>query len=322
MTNRDAEAPPPHAFFRKPTSDFAILRAAFRRTGQLIALAGLLGAARGARADVASCVESHASGQRATKEGHLTEASKLFASCGASGEACPNEIRAECVALYTEVQRNIPTVTFSAVDARGADVVDVRVYSDDALLCQRLDGRALAIDPGMHRFRFEFAAGGVVSTNVLIREGEKNRILTARAPKTAAAMPEAAGSAAEQSRGDRALPAGFWLTAGVGVAALGSFATFALLGHGEKDKIEACSPSCPASRHDTFTALRRDYLLADLSLGVAVASAGVATWLLLSPRSPNSANDERGAKRPAHGLALMPLLSAHGAGLWLTTDAL
>lgn len=53
-------------------------------------------------------------------------------------------------------------------------------------------------------------------------------------------------------------------------------------GVSEQSKMEACSPNCAPSFHHNFDAMRRDYLIADISLGVAVASAGVAGWWFLS----------------------------------------
>jgi hypothetical protein len=62
--------------------------------------------------------------------------------------------------------------------------------------------------------------------------------------------------------------------------------------------------------------MRRDYLIADLSLGVAVASAGLAAWFYFSGATP--AVSEGGTRSPV-SFSVQPTFSARGANLVLTT---
>lgn len=289
-----------------------------RKLGRRATIAALLllliTVAAPARADVTACLDAHAEGQRASKAGQWKLASELFAAC-ASNDACPEPVRAECVDFYAAAQKSVPTVIFSATDARGRDVAAVRVYSGEALVSETLDGRALVLDPGTHRFRFVFGSGEVVEKDVLIREGEKNRIVNARAAAAAPALPPA-GSTPEPENPERAsLPTSFWIASGVGAVALASFGVFALAGRGEQSTIDACSPNCDTSRRANYDAMRRNYLIADVSLGIAVVSAGVATWSFLSSRKdPTAARGSR-RERQSAGVSVAPFVSGSGAGV-------
>ncbi|HYQ28102.1 MAG TPA: hypothetical protein VER04_12820 [Polyangiaceae bacterium] len=272
----------------------------------------VLGLSRVAAADVAACVDAHASGQREAKAGRLEAASALFAAC-VSEAGCPDTIRAECAELRKETERNLPTLIFAVLDEQGADLTEVRVYVDDRVMTKTLDGRPIAIDPGEHRFRFELSSGEVLTSNVLVREGEKNRIVSLRAKSEHAPQ-----SSAEQSR--RRLPTGFWVASGVGAAALASFGTFALLGHGKQSTLAECSPNCSDSSRADYDAMHRDYLIADISLGVAVASAGVATWLFFSSDRASTADSQAANSQPSR-FSVAPLVSTRGAGLVLSASA-
>jgi hypothetical protein len=249
-----------------------------------------------AHADVKACVEAHASGQREAKAGHLKLADERFTAC-ASTLACPAAIQTECAQFLRDVERSLPTVVLTAHDALGHDVEQARVYAGDELLTDRLDGRAIAIDPGAHSFRFVFA-DGEVSTELSIKQGERNRKISVAAPAAPLARPEPAER--------RPLSPPFWIASGVGVAGLASWGVFALLGHGRQTAVEACSPRCSESARTDYDAMRRDYLVADVSLGVGLAAAGVATWLWLDrPR----ASDARAQQGDRPRFALVPTLA-------------
>jgi len=276
----------------------------------------LLGAPRAARADVAACVRAHASGQREAKAGRLKAASESFAAC-VSENGCPDTIRSECAELRKSTQRDLPTLVFAVSDADGADLTQVRVSADDQILTETLDGRPIALDPGQHHFKFELASGETLESDVLVREGEKNRIVGMRAKETPKAADETSARTDQAYAGEHRLPASFWIASGVGAAALVSFSAFALAGHGKQSTLDSCMPNCSSNSQANYDAMRRDYLVADLSLGVAVASAGVATWLLFSS-TPSTAGHATGAFR---NVRLTPLVSPRSAELLLSASA-
>ncbi|HKO50422.1 MAG TPA: hypothetical protein VJV79_22020 [Polyangiaceae bacterium] len=278
----------------------------------------LLGFPRAALADVAACVQAHASGQREAKAGRLKVASELFASC-VSQEGCPDAIRAECAEFRKDTERSVPTVIFAAVDEQGGDLIQVRVYSGDQVLSEALDGRPIAVDPGQHHFRFELQSGQVLESDVLVREAEKNRIVSVRtkpAPKPVTVV-SAPGADANQTRGK--LPTAFWVASGVGAAALVSWGTFAVIGYGKQSTVAECSPNCSASSRPDYDAMQRNYLIADVSLGIAVASAGVATWLFFSSDRSSAVEPQKSANSAAR-LTVAPLVSTRGAGVMLSAS--
>jgi hypothetical protein len=121
----------------------------------------------------------------------------------------------------------------------------------------------------------------------------------------------------EVTAGQHRLPPGFWVASGVGAAALLSFGAFALAGHGKQTALDDCSPNCSLNRQSDYDAMRRDYLIADISLGVAVASAGVATWIFFTSKPSSAPEHARSAFR---NVSVTPLLSTRGAGLLLNAS--
>jgi hypothetical protein len=111
--------------------------------------------------------------------------------------------------------------------------------------------------------------------------GEKNRVLRvtfeADAPTPS---PRAPPPAPAPPSPDRPIPVVAYVLGGVSVAALGSFAYFAIKGKIEQTDLESrCAPRC---RQDEADSMRTKYLVADVSLGVAVLSLGVATVVVLT----------------------------------------
>lgn len=279
-----------------------MLRACAVLTSFLLLLFGAPGLAR---ADVVSCVEAHASGQREAKAGHLKAALTRFTECGSNSD-CPEEIRADCVAFFSHVAKSVPTVIFVARDANGVDVANVRVYSAGELLVDGLNGRAVELDPGHYRLKFTFASGESVELEILVHEGEKNRIVSVRAP------PPRSETGAPAARAG--LPTSFWITAGVGAAGLTSWGVFGLLGRGQQAELDECAPSCPESQRGDFDAMRRNYLIADLSLGVGLVSSGVAAVIYFSERRAEARIDR---KTRSSELSVVPFLGRSRGGLVL-----
>lgn len=69
----------------------------------------------------------------------------------------------------------MPTLVFEAKDANGNDLSAVRVTMDERPLVERLEGTALSIDPGEHKFSFETKEHPTIWKQLVIREGEKDR---------------------------------------------------------------------------------------------------------------------------------------------------
>jgi hypothetical protein len=261
--------------------------------------------ARPADADPKACIRAHASGQRELKAGHLKAASQLFTSCG-SDESCPDQLRKECAEFLDTVKKTIPTVIFSALDEDGKDISGVKVYSNDDLVVDGLDGRAYEMDPGKYHLRFILPAGEPLSIDVVIREAEKTRVIQVKREKTAPAPDAvASGAPAPASKGLGPAP---WIAAGVAVAALGTGITLGAIGSGKESDLNQCSPHCSDDMRSTYSSAKGLLLGADIGFGVALVSAGVATYLFISGA---------GEASPAPA----PHESAYGAGAGAGTGA-
>ncbi len=220
-----------------------------------------------ARADVIeSCAASATSGQELQRHGRLRVARARFLGCLKA--ECPSEVKAVCDQLLTVLEASTPTVIFGARDATGSDLADVRVELDGAPVLERLDGKAMAVDPGPHVVRFERRGAAAIQEDVLIHEGEKNRLLSARFGP--AFPPDSAGGTART-------PSGAYVLGALGLVSLGASFVLAVHGQGQYD---ACSPRpCSASTLDAIS-IQAD--AAWVTLGVGVVSLGAATWLFLS----------------------------------------
>lgn len=243
---------------------------------------------RAASASTESCTQAHAGGQREENAGRLKEALTYFEECAADAD-CPLPIRNECTSLYSKVEARLPTLVFSVVDDTGNDVTDVRISSADTEIANGLDGRPIAINPGRHELRYELPGGQVITKGVVVRQGEKDRIVAVKLPRTEFASSAPAQVSTEPTEPlatepDKrfTVPLASWVAYGVGAAALVSWGTFGLLGRGQEQDLVDCSPTCDPSKRDDFDVMKRNYLIADISLGVGAAAVVAGTVMLLT----------------------------------------
>ena len=119
------------------------------------------------------CVEASEAGQDLQQAGKLREARSKLAVCIA--DTCPGPVREDCAARLAAVDRAVPSIVFEAKDGAGNDLTAVRVTLDGRAIAERLNGSAIDIDPGEHRFTFEVAGQPTVERKLVIRERDKER---------------------------------------------------------------------------------------------------------------------------------------------------
>jgi hypothetical protein len=271
--------------------------------GVLLALGTVLPARADPAADKQACVASYEAGQRLQRQRAFVEARQELLVC--SRDPCPRVLQGECVGWLNEVNRAIPSVVLGARTPAGRDLTAVRVLLDGRPFAAALDGKAIDLDPGEHVFDFIPADGETVHQRAVIREGQKDRELTVMLgqspspPPTASSTPpvnETSPTRAEEPERARLrpLPPGAYVLAGVGVVALGSFAYFGLAGLSEQHStLDPCKPACSPSRTDDVL---YKYIVADVSLGVAIAALAMATVLvLIRPSAPATSSALRGS---------------------------
>jgi len=229
-------------------------------------------------------------------------------------DACPRAVRSRCAKWLEENEAAIPTVVLNARDASGADVVDVEVSVDGKPFARALDGGALPLEPGEHAFEYARAGKGpIVRTRVLLGTGEKNRLVSvtladASAPAAVTLATESSVTP-EPSRSSHPSRTLAWVFAGVSVVAAGSFAYFGITGQSELRDLRAqCAGHCSQS---TAQPTWNKLIAADVSLGVGVVSAALATYFFL--RTPTEAGEMRETQT---GLVVSP--SPRGASVgWI-----
>jgi len=209
-----------------------------------------------------ACLSSYESAQRLRLETKLRAAKAALVTCARA--ECPDVLRRDCSRWLGEVEKSLPSVVVAA--RRGAtDVTEVRVVIDGDIVAESLDGSAITLDPGKHAFRFELDGAPAVERSLLIVAGEKDRAIEVSFEAPADAKQTAAPSA---------LPV--YALGALGVVALGSFAYFGLSSHAKREDLAACKGHCP---EDDVDEVRREQLVADVSLGVGLVALGAAAYL-------------------------------------------
>lgn len=210
-------------------------------------------------------------------EGKLRAAHRSFVEC--AGSTCPAAIRFDCGQWLSGVEARLPSISVVASDQAGRDVVAVRVSMDGETLATRLDGRAIAVDPGEHEFVFEHGGSEPILKRVLIHDGEKVRTLPITFRERGRPLASEVDIETTRRSGNTS-PVVSVVLAGIGVVAAGSYAYFGLNASSDVDRMRAsCAPACPSS--DVADA-RRDLLVANVSfvVGVVALGAAVATFVM------------------------------------------
>jgi hypothetical protein len=255
------------------------------RSAALLSIAAfaVVATAPAARADddvKEQCAAQSEQAQKLRLDGALLAARPIFSAC--SRAECPAIVRQDCAQWLGDDIRDTPSVVLSARDARGADLVDVRVTLDGAELTRALDGKVVEIDPGVHRFRFTARGYEAYDEQVVIKVGEKMREVSVAMAEPAVAPPPPP----EAPPPTHAKPVAAYLLGGLAVVAMGGALAFDLTATSDAHTMRAtCAPTCSASDVDW---IRTRYDLALGALGVGVVSLGVAAYLFARPSAPAS----------------------------------
>jgi hypothetical protein len=264
-----------------------------RRIAALVVLATLLAfAPTKARADEKQrCIAASEQGQELRDSGNYTRAREQFASCARA--SCPAIVRRDCAHWQADLEDSWPSLVVSAKDGSGNDLVDVRVLLDGAPLLAKLSGQATRIDPGEHVLRCEAQGYTPVEEHIVVRAGEKNRMVQVQLGPAQGAAPAAGATdrtAAPGARdaGEESRAAGTRRTSAIvfGAIALTAFASEAYFGlTGLSDRSALMSSSCAQTATcspSSVDSIRTKFTVADISLGVGLASAALATYLYLT----------------------------------------
>jgi hypothetical protein len=245
-----------------------------------VALACALVAAPALADPVDACLRAADEGQVLRDQGKLLTARERLLTC--SRTPCPGMLRADCAGWLADVEARLPSVVLGAQDAAGRDVVDVEVTLDGAPLGAGLSGRALPLDPGPHRFVFTRPGAPPLEQTVVLREGERRRLVSARFPAPGA---QGAPGAPPPSRLTGSVAAAIAL-GGVALAGGGVFVGLAVSAQRDFDHLKlTCAPRCPEA---AVAPVRTREIAANVALGVGIGAAVAAAVVLVArPGEPS-----------------------------------
>ena len=153
--------------------------------------------------------------------------------------SCPSFIQSDCTQWLAELQREMPTVVVAAKNREGADAAGVKISIDGEPVEAEHEGSAIAVDPGRHAFRFELEGAPAIEREVVVRQGEKDRIIEvsfdSTTASTASPTPAAVAppSTPEKEQPAVAKPGPLrpyaYVAGGIGAAGLIGFTVFGLV---------------------------------------------------------------------------------------------
>jgi hypothetical protein len=252
------------------------------------------------------CVSASEEAQQLRNAGKLSEARERFSFCNRA--ECPQVVQQDCAEWMREVLEMLPSVVPAARDRNGRDLVDVTLSIDGKVVTSALDGKAIELDPGVHVLRFETKDAPPVEEQVVVRQGEKNRMVTVTFDFTA-------GPTEPMSeKKTRSAPLVAYVAGGAGVLLLGAALYIGLDASADARHLRStCAPRCEQSQVDD---VEERYVIGGVTAGLGAAALLAGAILLFShpsgargasrPGAPSSL-PIRGAASPRGGVALLEL---------------
>jgi len=255
-----------------------------------------LGLALGAAADADAapskkqCIAAAEVGQQLRSSGRLIEARRALAACTTG--SCPTLVRRDCGRWIEEIDAALPSVNVKLEDAGGLDTAEGRVLLDGEPMLRVADGRATPLDPGVHKLVWVRDPGRNVELEVVVREGERNRVLVLRVapsglvPRSAAAGDPVEGPRSPTSPVASPLP---WIVGGLGIAVGAAGGILWGIGLNDRSNLSAsCAPAHACAQGDV-DASRTKLIVGDVLAGVGVLAVAGAVLLLLTQKADASA---------------------------------
>jgi len=297
-----------------------LIRALLHALSACALLTAARAAAEPSDPDIAECLASYERSVTLRTAHALRAARGALLTCAAP--TCPADVRNECALRVSEVNSQIPTLVFEALDHERNDLSAVKVSMDDQPLAEKLDGSALSVDPGEHRFVFEVAGSPAVEKRLVIREGQKDRrerVVLGPEPLRAPepdhiAVPLQPLHEPEPKTGDSAKRVIGAVITAVGVAGLSVALYEQVVARRRYAESQRAAQSqdlgTRATTHALYEQAEHAQTFALISGGLGVAAAATGAYLLVS-----SMLEDGTESAPRTGARLSPWFAAAGGGL-------
>jgi hypothetical protein len=210
------------------------------------------------------CLASYEAAQRERLKHDLESAKRELLVC--QKPECPEVLRRDCTAWLAELERTEPSIV---IVTRAGDkiVTDATIALDGKILPTDASG-PIRVAAGKHRLEVESIDYDPVSLDIIVEPGKQSQRVDVELSAPVAPEPVSA-------KRDLTLVYGL---AAVGVIGIGSFTFFGLRSHSRKNDLDECKGHCA---QDDVDSVKRDQIVADISLGVGVVCLGAATYLFL-----------------------------------------
>ncbi|MDX2021961.1 MAG: hypothetical protein SF187_17115 [Deltaproteobacteria bacterium] len=239
-------------------------------------------AGEAADANTEMCLKSYESTQRLRRGGDLLAAHEQALIC--AQPSCAAVLARDCVRWLSELEAGQPTVTLKFTDVEPRAVTSLKVNGVAWTL--PWDGRSVPVNPGVQQVEVAFNHGPPQRFTVLVSQGIKDQPILLHGQDTPSPAPGVTPGGGSTSKWR-------WAATGTAIAGAATFATFGVLGLIYKQELQdSCAPNCAPQKRDRLT---RDFLIADVGLGVGLTFGALAAWLWWHP--PHTTNN-------THDLAL------------------
>lgn len=241
------------------------------------------------------CASKAEEGQSLRDQSKFIEARDDFARC--ARESCPSVVRKDCNAWVADMDGKIPTVVFAVKDTRGDDVANVSVTVGGKSFT--LDGKATPMNPGPAHLTFESPGLGAAELDVVIREGEKARVVEVtigKEPTDKGGGKPSGPVAPVETRTPIAFVVTPWVMVGLSAASLATFGALQGIARGELSDIEAGCGATRTCSADVLDPVSTKFTVSGVMFGASIATLATAVGLwIFAPKVPVDAAAEKKA---------------------------
>jgi len=244
-----------------------------------------------------ACANASENGQKLRDDGKLVKARQEFLVC--ARDVCPAVIKKDCADWLQKADVSIPSVVLGAKDAHGQDLATAKVTLDGVASEESLQGKAISIDPGVHTFRFEIPGEKPIDQQIVVREGEKNRVVSVsweKADVSPTTPPPLTPPPPEPDTKKSKVPA--FVVGGIGVAALGVGTIFTVIATGDFNDLKNSCGQTKTCTDDQTSPIKTKVLVADIAFGVGIVAIGTAVVLYITESGSSSAHTQLGHATP------------------------